>query len=235
MVTAAEAQRRGGGGGGVRGGQAWASGQPPHGRGLGRCWEPPRLVGRREVLYLDCFHSLLFLSLLHFSPTLPNPLPAGPCIPVALSNLGRKPFQKAQVWARSPRLTSRGRRFRLTYCCAPPVYGGHFGALGSPGSLGSLREEGHDSASSKPAPLWELGMELRGGGSRQAASRPHALFAPRRAPSPPFHCHRLILLPLLHYPHGQESSPSFCPPSICPRPFPVFLLHRCLCFSHLKN
>lgn len=166
------------------------------------------------------------LSLPHFSPTLPNSLPAGPCIPVALSNLGRKPFQKAQAWARSPRLTSSGRRFRLTYCCAPPVYGGHFGALGSPGSLGSLREEGDDSASSKPAPLWELGMELER--RRQAASRPYALFALRRALFPPFHYHRLILLPLLHYPHGRESSPSFYPPFV----LSVFLLHRCLCFSH---
>lgn len=197
------------------GGQAWASGQPSRGWGLGRSWEPPRLVGRREGLYPDGFHSLLFLSLPHFSPTLSNPLPAGPCIPVALSNLGRKPFQKAQAWARSPRLTSSGRRFRLTYCCAAPVYGGHFGALRSPGSLGSLQEEEDDLASSKPASLWELGMELVRR-RRQAASRPHVLFAPRRVPSPPFHCHHLILHPLLHYPHGQESSPSFCPPSVLP-------------------
>lgn len=191
MVTTAGAGR--GGGGGVGRGRAWALGQPPRGRGLGRCWEPPRLVGRREGLYPASFHSPFSLRAPFPTPQ-SSPCPAGPCVPVALSNLGRKPFQKAQAWARSPRLTSSGRRFRLTYCCAPPVYGGHCGALGSWGSLGSLRKERESSASGKPTPpggSWGMDMERR----RQAASRPLALFTPRRAPSPP--SHHLILLCLL--------------------------------------
>lgn len=79
-------------------------------------------------------------------PPLSVPCPHTPRLPVALSNLGRKRFQKAQVWARSPRRTSNGFRFRLTYCCAPVVYGGHCGDLESRGSLGSLRKEGEISA-----------------------------------------------------------------------------------------
>lgn len=67
MVTAAGAGREGGVGG-VGKGRAWASGQPPRGRGLGRCWEPPRLVGRREGLHPAGFHSPLSLRA-------PSPLP----------------------------------------------------------------------------------------------------------------------------------------------------------------
>lgn len=85
-------------------------------------------------------------------------LPAGLYVPVALSNLGRKPFQKAQAWARSPRRTSSGRRLRLTYCCATPVYGGHCGALGSRGSLGSLCKKREGSASGRPTLPWGLGI-----------------------------------------------------------------------------
>lgn len=117
LVTAEGAGRGGGRGGegGAGEGRAWASGQPPRGRGLSRCWEPSRLRGRREGLHPARSHSPLSLHA-PFLPSSAQPQPSGPCLPVALSNLGRKRFQKAQAWARSPRRTSSGLRFRLTYC-----------------------------------------------------------------------------------------------------------------------
>lgn len=75
MVTAAGAGKGGGRGeGGARGGRAWASGQPPRGRGLGRCWEPSRLVGRREGLHPARFHSPLSLHAPFLAPG-PSPYP----------------------------------------------------------------------------------------------------------------------------------------------------------------
>lgn len=150
VVTAAGAGRGGerGGEGGAGGGRAWASGLPPRGRGLSRCRGPPRLGGEERGYTRPAPNPLsLFLHApLRPRPRAAQPLPVGPGVPVALSSLGRKRFQKAQAWARSPRRTSSGRRFRLTYCCAPAVYGGHCGALGSRGSLGSLRKERGGSA-----------------------------------------------------------------------------------------
>lgn len=114
---------------------------------MGRCREPPWLgeVEKRGDYTLS-LHPLLSppSNPCHLISSLP--LTLTPRLPVALSNLGRKRFQKAQVWARSPRRTSKGLRFRLTYCCAPVVYGGHCGVLESRGSLGSLWKEGEISA-----------------------------------------------------------------------------------------
>lgn len=172
----------------------------------------------------------LSLSTPHFLPLCPAPA-HWPYIPVALSNLGRKPFQKAQAWARSPRRTSRGRRFRLTYCCATPVYCGHCGALGSRGSLGSLCKKGKvQPQSSLPRP------EVGDGDGEEAAgaSRPHALSAPRGAHLfPPTAA--LTLLSLLQYPSSSAVFPFLLPSSCLSSPFPSGdLPHYCLCFSHLK-
>lgn len=150
-------------------------GRPGLGLGAASPWAGPEQVlgafeaggGRREGLHPAGSHSPLSFRA-PFLPSSAQPLSAGPCIPVALSNLGRKRFQKAQAWARSPRRTSSGRRFRLTYCCAPAVYGGHCGTLGSRGSLGSLRKEREGSASGKPAPpaLGTVDWRWTAGGGR---------------------------------------------------------------------
>lgn len=65
------------------------------------------------------------------------PLPQGPDPPVTFSSLGRKRFQKAQIWARRLRSVASGWVLSLTYCCLEGVYVGQAPSL-SVGSVGLL-------------------------------------------------------------------------------------------------